>query len=196
MENSAKCRCKEVTWGTSALSNAQFLLRSVCVGNREDIFLVKIINNMWPFTGKRTLTTFRFRTEFRCKQFKKNLHPFKRLIHLFGRNVQLFERLGHPFEKNIHPFERLRHPFSKNINPFEQLGHPFGKNIQPFEQLGHQFGENIQPFEQSDCWKQPSVLTTWVIHPTTSIILSAKKKKYLGVYKQQKSNGSSVQMPL
>ena len=47
MENSAKRRRKEVTWGTSASSNAQFLLRSVCVGNREDgRFLVKIINNM------------------------------------------------------------------------------------------------------------------------------------------------------
>ena len=46
MENSAKRRRKEVTWGTSASSNAQFLLRSVCVGNREDVFLLKIINNM------------------------------------------------------------------------------------------------------------------------------------------------------
>ena len=47
MENSAKRRRKEVKWGTSASSNAQFLLRSVCVGNREDgRFLVKIINNM------------------------------------------------------------------------------------------------------------------------------------------------------
>ena len=36
MENSAKRRHKEVKWGTSASSNAQFLLRSVCVGNRED----------------------------------------------------------------------------------------------------------------------------------------------------------------
>ena len=36
MENSAKRRRKEVKWGTSASSNAQFLLRSVCVGNRED----------------------------------------------------------------------------------------------------------------------------------------------------------------
>ena len=36
MENSAKRRPKEVKWGTSASSNAQFLLRSVCVGNRED----------------------------------------------------------------------------------------------------------------------------------------------------------------
>ena len=36
MENSAKRRRKEVKWWTSASSNAQFLLRSVCVGNRED----------------------------------------------------------------------------------------------------------------------------------------------------------------
>ena len=41
MENSAKRLHKEVKWGTSASSNAQFLLRSVCV-----VFLVKIINNM------------------------------------------------------------------------------------------------------------------------------------------------------
>ena len=47
MENSAKRRRKEVKWGTSTSSNAQFLLRSVCVGNREDgRFLFKIINNM------------------------------------------------------------------------------------------------------------------------------------------------------
>ena len=69
------------------------------------------IRHLWPFTGKRTLTTFRFQTEF-CfqtvwKPFKKNLHPFERLIHPFGRNVQPFEQLGHPFDKNIHPFERL-----------------------------------------------------------------------------------------
>ena len=36
MENFAKRWRKEVKWGTSASSNAQFLLRSVCVGNRED----------------------------------------------------------------------------------------------------------------------------------------------------------------
>ena len=47
MENSAKRQRKEVKLGTSASSNAQFLLRSVWVGNREDgRFLVKIINNM------------------------------------------------------------------------------------------------------------------------------------------------------
>ena len=36
MENSEKRWRKEVEWGTSTSSNAQFLLRSVCVGNRED----------------------------------------------------------------------------------------------------------------------------------------------------------------
>ena len=78
------------------------------------------IRCLWPFTGKRTLTTFRFQTEF-CfqavwKQFKRNLHPFERLIHPFGGNVQPFEWLGHPFDKNIHPFERLG-ACSFGINP-------------------------------------------------------------------------------
>ena len=56
------------------------------------------IRHLWPFTGKRTLATFRFQTEF-CfqavwKLFEKNLNPFEQLIHPFGRNVQPFERLG------------------------------------------------------------------------------------------------------
>jgi len=79
---------------------------------------------------------------------QKNLHPFERLAHPFGRNVQPFERLAHPFDKNVQPFERLAHPFVKNIQPFERLTHPFDKKVQPFERLAHPFVKNIQPFER------------------------------------------------
>ena len=121
---------------------------------------------MWPFTRKRAITAFRFRTEFRLEpvwkpfernlhsferpgsSVQKNLHPFERLDHPFDRNVQPFEWLAHPFGKSIHPFERLAHPFDKNVQPFERLTHPFVKNVQLFQRLTHPFVKNIQPFEQ------------------------------------------------
>ena len=107
---------------------------------------------MWPFTRKRTITAFRFRTEFRLepvwKPFERNLHSFERPGSSVQKNLHPFERLDHPFDRNVQPFEWLAHPFGKSIHPFERLAHPFDKNVQPFERLTHPFVKNIQPFER------------------------------------------------
>ena len=107
---------------------------------------------MWPFTRKRAITAFRFRTEFRLepvwKPFERNLHSFERPGSSVQKNLHPFERLDHPFDRNVQPFEWLAHPFGKSIHPFERLAHPFDKNVQPFERLTHPFVKNIQPFER------------------------------------------------
>ena len=98
--------------------------------------LVRVINCDLSQPGKRTQTTFRFRTEFRnlqavWKPFEKNLHPFERLIHPFGRNVQPFERLGHPFEKiSIHSNDLVTRLIktsncSNSNDPIAGNSHPF-----------------------------------------------------------------------
>ena len=107
---------------------------------------------LWPFTRKRAITAFRFRTEFRLepvwKPFERNLHSFERPGSSVQKNLHPFERLDHPFDRNVQPFEWLAHPFGKSIHPFERLAHPFDKNVQPFERLTHPFVKNIQPFER------------------------------------------------
>ena len=107
---------------------------------------------MWPFTRKRAITAFRFRTEFRLepvwKPFERNLHSFERPGSSVQKNLHPFERLDHPFDRNVQPFKWLAHPFGKSIHPFERLAHPFDKNVQPFERLTHPFVKNIQPFER------------------------------------------------
>ena len=48
---------------------------------------------MWPFTRKRTITAFRFRTEFRLepvwKPFERNLHSFERPGSSVQKNLSL-----------------------------------------------------------------------------------------------------------
>ena len=110
------------------------------------------LENLWPFTPKRAITAFRFRTEFRLepvwKPFERNLHSFERPGSSVQKNLHPFERLDHPFDRNVQPFEWLAHPFGKSIHLFERLAHPFDKNVQPFDRLTHPFVKNIQPFER------------------------------------------------
>ena len=101
---------------------------------------------LWPFTWKRAIMAFRFRTEYRLepvwKPFERNLHSFERPGSSVQKNLHPFERLDHPFDRNVQPFEWLAHPFGKSIHPFERLAHPFDKNVQPFERLTHPFVKN------------------------------------------------------
>ena len=136
---------------------------------------------MWPFTRKRALAAFRFRTEFCLEAFESRLKEI-----CIPSND-----LAHPFKKHLHPFERLDHPFGRNVQPFERLAHPFGKNIHPFERLAHLFDKSVQPFNNllthllktsnysndllTRSLEHPSVQTTWVNLWTALIIRSGKK---------------------
>ena len=134
-----------------------FLISELLDGNRRGCYnggqkCWDLSSDMWPFTRKRAITAFRFRTEFRLepvwKPFERNLHSFERPGSSVQKNLHPFERLDHPFDRNVQPFEWLAHPFGKSIHPFERLAHPFDKNVQPFERLTHPFVKNIQPFER------------------------------------------------